>query len=851
MKLKKINFRKFGHYGSGTGSPRGARSLRTHLQYTTAALILSGTFYSASASAQTNWTGGAGNSLWGTAGNWSTNLVPSSNSTVTNSTTDLITVNNGGTFGTFVDDGELDLTGGTFSGGLVNSALRVNNILTLDGATLANVEVLAPNNGSSVVIHNSNGNVLSNVVFDAGTNIDMATQANLFIDVEGATTFGGTTTLAAGANIDIGAGNVPATLTNDGTIQGDGLISDGYTGHLINNAVIDADIAGKTLDVQYSPMRNTGTIEATKGGTLYLNANTTDSGVISADGTGSQVELAYTTIAINGNTTVTSTNGGVVLLDGTTITSGTLNIQKGSSLTIAGSYGNSLNGLTVNGNLDMASKVNAFTLVQGATTFNGITNMAAGSSINIYQGNAFNAPTLTNNGTIRGAGEITLTNGYLDWGGGLTNNGTVDANLSGKTLYVTPLGVENSGTIEATNGATLYLGYSYQNANTTDDGTISANGKSSEVLLAQETLTVAGKATFSATNGGSLVLSGCTLRSGLVNITNGSLTFSNNQNNFLSSVTVDGNLDLATQSDAYTHIQGYTTFNGVTTMNTGATINIGDNNGYTELVNSGTIQGAGTIFQSYGGALTNAGTIDANANGQILTEAVNSFTNTGNLNASNGGTLTVQNTGVVGGDVNATSGSTVNLPNGINQTSGSSTIDGSLNTPAGNFTLGGGTLKGTGNINMSVVQTGGTFNPGSDPANMHVSGDLTIISGKYQLDLASLSSFDTLTVSGATDINGGNLYLDFLAGYHPVLNNSYQFLLSSFTPGQSGFSSITSNLTGYGFTYNNGIVAVGSVPPPAVPEASSVLSLMTMLGIGGVGLATKRRKKCRKAVAVC
>ncbi len=476
MKLKKINFRKFCPCGSDAGTTAGARSLRTRIQYTTAALILTGTFYSASAMAQVSWTGGASDGLWGTAGNWSTNLVPSGTSIVLNTTTNLITVNNGGSFGTFVDDGELDLTGGTFSGGLVNSTLQVNNILALNGGTLANVEVLAPTNSSSVVINNNGGNNISNVVFDAGTNIDMASQ------------------------------------------------------------------------------------------------------------------------------------------------------------------------------------LNAYTEVRGSTTFNGTTSMAAGSNINI-------------------------------WAGG----------------------------------------------------------------------------------------------------------------------------------------------------------------GSTTLTNNGTIQGAGTISQSYSGYLTNTGTIDANLTGQTLVEQVNSFTNTGNLNASNGGTLTIQNAGVVGGDVNATTGSTVNLPNGIVQTTGTSTIDGSLNSSAGNFTLGGGTLKGTGDINMSVTQTGGTFNPGSDPANMNITGNLSISSGTYQLDLASLSTFDTLNVSGTTNISGGKLYLDFLGGYHPLLNNSYQFLLSSFTPGQSGFSSITSDLTGYGFTYNNGIVTVGSVPPPAVPEASSVLSLMTMLGIGGAGFASNRRKSRRKA----
>ncbi len=1017
MKLKKINFRKFCHCGSDAGTKSGARSLRTRLHYTTAALMLTGTFYSASAMAQVSWTGGANDGLWGTAGNWSTNLVPTGTSTVTNTTTNLINVNNGGAFGTFVDNGELELTGGTFSGGLANSTLQVNNILALDGGALANVEVLAPNNGSSVVIYNNGSNALSNVVFDAGTNIDMAAQPNAFVSVQGNTEFNGTTNMAAGSHINIYAGSGTASLSVGGTLQGAGLIDQSYGGTLVNTGTIDANVNGQTLTLQSAPFTNSGTLEATKGGILLVNTNTSSSGTLSADGIGSQLQLSAMTLTVNGSDHISATNGGMVVLDGATITSGTLNVASSSSLTVADNASNSLTGVTVNGNLDMASQVKAYTVVQGATIFNGTTNMASGSHINIYAGAG--TTTLTNNGTLQGAGLIDQS-----YGGTLVNTGTIDVNVSGQTLTLQPTSITNSGTLEATkggvllvnanttdsgtisadgvgsqvqlsgmtlttnptdmlsatNGGSLLLNGStitsgtvyitngsltisnnsgnsltnltvhgnldmatqtnaYTNvqgnttfsnnstttmaaganiqiyagagtttltndgiiqgagsinqsyggnlnnngtinsdvygqtftvqpaalnnthvveatnggviallANTTDSGTISADGAGSQVQLTGMTLTTNPTDTLSATNGGSVLLNGSTITSGTVNITNGSLTITNNSGNNLTNLTVNGNLDMATQTNAYTNIQGITTFsnNSTTTMAAGANIQIYAGAGATTLTNDGTIQGAGSINQSYGGAFTNNGTIDANVYGQTLLETVNSFTNTGNLNASNGGTLTVQNAGVVGGDVNATTGSTVNLPNGIIQTGGTSTIDGSLNTSAGNFTLGGGTLKGTGSINMSVIQTGGTFNPGSDPTSMNLTGNLSISGGTYQLDLASLSSFDTLNVSGTTNISGGNLYLDFLGGYHPLLHNSYQFLSSSFTPGQTGFSSITSDLTGYGFSYNNGIVTVGSVPPPAVPEASSVLSLMTMLGIGGAGFASNRRKSSRK-----
>ena len=70
------------------------------------------------------WVGNGTNNYWDNSSNWSPS-TPNGTDNVINSTGATIDVENGGTFGTFVTNGELDLTGGSFTGGEKNSTLRV------------------------------------------------------------------------------------------------------------------------------------------------------------------------------------------------------------------------------------------------------------------------------------------------------------------------------------------------------------------------------------------------------------------------------------------------------------------------------------------------------------------------------------------------------------------------------------------------------------------------------------------------------------------------------------------------------------------------------------------------------
>ena len=1027
------------------------------------------------------WVGNGTNNYWDNSSNWSPS-TPNGTDNVINSTGATIDVENGGTFGTFVTNGELDLTGGSFTGGEKNSTLQVNGLLNIEGGTLQGVDVLAPTGGQLITFHSNASNTLINDTFEAGTKLDFASQLFAMSFVEGITNFNGTTSLASPAiiNIQTTASNGVSVLTNNGTIQGAGTIL-GNQG-LVNNNTINADTNNQTLLLEPSSITNSGILEATDGGLLNLNSTTTSSGMITASGNGSKVDINGTltdsgaitangsgseiqlegtltgngdhlnaengglllvngstisgsvnvntgslsfadnsnndllnatitgnldfvsqlsatsyvegtttfkgttfmapdcaigiqTTASNGASTLTNngaiqgagiifgnqslennntinaninsqtlmiepasitssgimeatnggelninsnftnsgsisaigagtqvilggtgtntgtisasgngsqvaligaltdsgtilatglgsevlveaslngnsdnlyaSNGGLILAKAATI-SGTINVKSGSLS--FGSFGNNLLNATLNGSLDFATQSNAFSDVSGATSFNGTTSMAPGSDIEIQLTSTNGQSSLTNNGTIQGAGSV---NGDQ----GLVNNGAISANMNGQTLLIDPLSVTNSRTLEAIDGGVLNLNSTITNSGNitaegagsqvsvsgalTDNGTITSNGSGSEVLL-EGTLTGNGDS-LNAASGGVLLANG-SMVSGTVNVNTGSLSFANNTLNKLLNATVNGTLDFASQTNAFSYVEGATFFNGTTSMAAGSAIaifNTSSGDGST-LTNNGTIQGAGTIYGNQG--LVNNSIINANNSGQTLLLDSSGVTNVGTLEATNGGTLTVQTPGVVGGNVNASASGTVNLPNGIAQTSGVSTIDGTLNSPGANFALGGGTLKGTGTLNLSLNQTGGIFNPGSDPGSMSITGNYAITGGTYQLDISSLTNFDLLNVSGSADISGGTLSLDFLNGYRPTQNNMYQFLLANSYIGNNAFSSYNSNINGLGFSYSNGQVTIGNVPPPAVPEASSVLALLGMLGMGGAGCLSRKRK---------
>ena len=247
------------------------------------------------------------------------------------------------------------------------------------------------------------------------------------------------------------AGTNVLVVSSGATIQGAGFVGDNQL-TLNNQGTIDANVS-HTLTVEASGgTTNTGTLEATAGGSLHLVGGFTNTGgSILADGSGSVVELGGATIT-GGTLTTTNTgtiqNSGTATLNGVTIgTDSTLSLQNGSVTNISGT-------ITNMGTIAMNSAGNVTELVAtgATTTLSGGTVSMSNNIENFIFGNAgTNVLVVSSGATIQGAGFVgdnQLT---------LNNEGTILANVSNALTVQASGGATNSGTFQADSGSSLIV----------------------------------------------------------------------------------------------------------------------------------------------------------------------------------------------------------------------------------------------------------------------------------------------------------------------------------------------------------------------------------------------------------
>src|ERR1017187_9915769 len=271
-------------------------------------------------------------------------------------------------------------------------------------------------------------------------------------------------------NGQIGTNSGAWTLTNASTIDGWGVIgSNGITyGNmsLNNTGIINANSSGNTLSlVAYAGTNtNSGTMEATNGGILALattNAINNNGGTIAAAGANSVVNVST---IIQGGTLSTSGGGLMQTIGGATLdalTQGAITLSDGSTYTAGAAGSGTITYVT--GTLNLGTVSGSTLALGGALELIGNTTIAMPGSGSVTMNNGQigtnSVPyTLTNPGLIQGWGVIgsnATTYGNMP----LNNTGTINANVSGKTLsllsFVGP--ITNAGLFEATNGGTLNL----------------------------------------------------------------------------------------------------------------------------------------------------------------------------------------------------------------------------------------------------------------------------------------------------------------------------------------------------------------------------------------------------------
>ncbi|HEY7388103.1 MAG TPA: S-layer family protein [Bryobacteraceae bacterium] len=590
------------------------------------------------------------------------------------------TVNNTG--GNITANGGTVTLNSTINGGAlnaINSGTLTSSAATLNGVTI-----------SSGTTYNVGGTTLLQGTI---TNNGTITVPNTTLQVNGGDvtlTGGGTVQMSSDAFFNQSSGgltlhNVNNTIEGTGQLGQNGLALDNQT-----NGIVNANVTSGTLTLNGSgTVTNTGLLEATNGGTLAINNNVTNTGA---------------------NITA---NGGTVVIN-STITGGTLN-QIGAGVLTSGSA--TLNGVTISAG--STYNVGGQTFLEGTITNNGIITMP-NTTLTIAGGTGV---TLTGGGTVKmssdaffnqASGGLTLdnVNNTIEGTGQLGQNGmalinesggTVNANVNGGTLSLNGGGlVTNAGLLEATNNGILTINNTVNNAG----GNITANGGT--VNLASQI------------NGGSLNTTG----GGVMNAAGA----------ILNNVTLSTGSTLNDTSTVF--LEGTFTNNGTVKLpNTNLTITGGD----VTLTGGGTVlMSQDAFFNQASGGLTLhnvnntiQGTGQLGQNGMALDNQVNGVVN------ATGGTLSLNGGGAISnaGLLEATATGTLNINNTVN------------NTVAGNITADGGTVNITSQINGGTLNTinGGVMNAGSGA----VLNTLTISAGSTVNDANQVFLEGTITNKGA------------------------------------------------------------------------------------------------------
>ena len=323
--------------------------------------------------------------------------------------------------------------------------------------------------------------------------------------------------------------------------------------------------------------------------------------------------------------------------------------------------------------------------------------------------------TLTNvNNTIQGAGVIG-NNGLS-----LVNQATVNANVATGTLLLDSMssGLTNTGLLEASNGGILQIDAVV--VNNAGGGKITANAGSTVQLYANTTIqggVLTNNGTFLGTpQNNSAYLDGSTA-AGAITI-NGTYTSAlntdtyllgtiNNKNSFLLNGGSGTNTVMLTDS-SNVMLQGGGTVTLSTASGGGAAFIEQAAGGQTLTNVNNLIQGAGVIGNN-GLSLVNQATVNANVSAaSLLLDGMSSgLTNTGVLEASNGGILqiqgvTVNNAG--GGTITANAGSVVQLY-------GNTVIQGGVLANNGSFfgTPGGNSAYLDGSTGAGAITIHGTY----------------------------------------------------------------------------------------------------------------------------------------------
>jgi hypothetical protein len=654
--------------------------------------------------------------FWGTVGSWSPADIPN-----TNAETALLP---GAGAYTVTAAANYTVGGITISNPLAVLAINPSRIMTLSGVSV---------NDGTIVVN------------DAGTNADTR------YTIGTTHTLDGTGDLVLNANaVNLASSyifytSMANTFTHGAshTIRGTGQI---YP--ITSNAgTIVADQTGRILDLISQNKTNTGMMRATNGATLRVSS-------ITVTNTGGQMVADNATLHLSAGGvvggTVSSINGGATLVTGTsTMTdvtlSGTANIDPAGRLNLSGTTLTNNATITVNTagtNVDTRLVVAAPTMSIGGTgTIVLNANPANPGSSYLFFSSTANLLTLGSGQTLRGRGDV-----YPN----TTNNGVIDADVSGGTLRLFSQPKANNNLLRASAGGTLDI----ESITVTQAPGAIVRADNATVTLSSGTIS---GGLIESLNGGTVVV---TANSGLHGVTNSAPIFASGgatlhtnaagivNNNVITINTTALNTDTRYTWEASTTLSG----TGSIVLNANPA-NLGSaylffaasTNVLTHAAGH-TIRGTGEVFVN----LINNGLVLADQPGKILDLISTTKTNNSMMRAANGATLRIASITV-------------------NQNPGTGEIQADNSTVAlSAATINGGTLSSPngGTVNVSGITTldnvVSTAQIGALPgAQLRVGANGLVNNGVITVNTAGTNIDTRLPIMATTSITGtGSIVLN-------------------------------------------------------------------------------------------
>lgn len=559
----------------------------------------------------------------------------------------------------------------------------------------------------------------------------------------------------------------------------------GYNAGSLGTVTVSDANSVLTSNRVYVGNTGTGSITVSNGGEIHSAESYVGAGgygTVTVTGTGSkwidsqelQIGSSGTGVLnISNAASVSNTTGRIGHNAGRT---GTVNVTgTGSTWTNTSSL---LVGYLGNGTLNISNGANVSDVsgyVAYDTNSTGVVNLTDSGSL-WSNSNAINVGYNGTNATLNISNGADLTaSSYVFIGTNALSNGTINLTGTGSTITTAnfQIGSSGNGTLNISDGGvftTSSIGYIAASANTTGNVTVTGAGS----RLANATLYLGYSATGAITisNGGS------------VTDTTGYLGY--NSGSYGSMIMTGSGSTWSSTGKSYIGYsgKGSLTLSDEAEISSGDTLNIASNAGSTGALNIGAAQGssatapgtvdsdsivfgAGTgsiLFNhtstgyTFASDISGAGTISAIAGTTYLTGDLSSFT--GNASSTSGATLSIN--GTMGGTMSVGSGST---------------------------------LKGTGTIGDTTINSGATVAPGNSIGTLHIAGDLTFALGStYDVELNAAGQSDKIEATGAVTINGGTVNLLAEAGSNYSANTTYTIINAA--GGVSGtFNAVTLDLT--------------------------------------------------------